>query len=92
MSLSAEGAIPFNAEEFSDPSELRALTELIGEKGMEAVAETGGNLDDDYQANLHCTSDINYYCIVILTAEVNIHRIIYRYIYRSFFSLNWSLL
>lgn len=31
VSLSAEGAIPFNAEEFSDPSELRALTELIGE-------------------------------------------------------------
>lgn len=32
VSLTAEGAIPFNAEEFSDPSELRALTELIGEK------------------------------------------------------------
>jgi hypothetical protein len=31
VSLTAEGAIPFNAEEFTDPSELRALTELIGE-------------------------------------------------------------
>jgi hypothetical protein len=30
VSLTAEGAIPFNAEEFTDPSELRALTELIG--------------------------------------------------------------
>ena len=32
VSLTAEGAIPFNAEEFSDPSELRALTELIGNR------------------------------------------------------------
>ena len=30
MSLTAEGAIPFNAEEFTDPSELRALAELLG--------------------------------------------------------------
>ncbi len=30
VSLTADGAIPFNAEEFSDPSELRALAELIG--------------------------------------------------------------
>ena len=30
VSLSVEGAIPFNAEEFSDINELRALAELIG--------------------------------------------------------------
>ena len=30
VSLTAEGAIPFNAEEFTDPSELRALAELLG--------------------------------------------------------------
>ena len=32
VSLTAEGAIPFNAEEFTDPSELRALAELLGKK------------------------------------------------------------
>ena len=31
VSLTAEGAIPFNAEEFTDPSELQALSELLGE-------------------------------------------------------------
>ena len=30
VSLSAEGAIPFNAEEFTDPTELRSLAELLG--------------------------------------------------------------
>ena len=30
VSLSAEGAIPFNAEEFTDPTELRSLSELLG--------------------------------------------------------------
>ena len=32
VSLSAEGAIPFNAEEFTDPTELRSLAELLGEQ------------------------------------------------------------
>lgn len=32
VSLTAEGAIPFNAEEFTDPSELQALSELLGER------------------------------------------------------------
>lgn len=36
VSLTAEGAIPFNAEEFSDPTELRALTELIGWRTLQA--------------------------------------------------------
>ena len=31
VSLSAEGAIPFNAEEFTDPTELRSLAELLGD-------------------------------------------------------------
>ena len=32
VSLTAEGAIPFTAEEFTDPSELRALAELLGKE------------------------------------------------------------
>ncbi|KAK7790225.1 hypothetical protein R5R35_014534 [Gryllus longicercus] len=40
VSLTAEGAIPFNAEEFSDISELRALAELIGPYGMKLLNET----------------------------------------------------
>lgn len=40
VSLTAEGAIPFNAEEFTDPSELRALTELIGPYGIRLLNET----------------------------------------------------
>lgn len=40
MSLTAEGAIPFNAEEFSDPTELRALVELIGPYGIRLLNET----------------------------------------------------
>ena len=40
VSLTAEGAIPFNAEEFSDPTELRALTELIGPYGIRLLNET----------------------------------------------------
>ena len=37
MSLTAEGAIPFNAEEFTDPSELRALAELLGKKILNII-------------------------------------------------------
>ncbi|XP_045766160.1 membrane-associated protein Hem [Maniola jurtina] len=40
VSLSAEGAIPFNAEEYSDINELRALAELIGPYGMKLLSET----------------------------------------------------
>lgn len=40
VSLTAEGAIPFNAEEFSDINELRALAELIGPFGMKMLNET----------------------------------------------------
>ncbi|KAJ1522587.1 hypothetical protein ONE63_001770 [Megalurothrips usitatus] len=40
VSLTAEGAIPFNAEEFSDTNELRALAELIGPYGMRLLSET----------------------------------------------------
>lgn len=40
VSLTAEGAVPFNAEEFSDISELRALAELIGPYGMKLLNET----------------------------------------------------
>lgn len=40
ISLTAEGAIPFNAEEFSDINELRALAELIGPYGMKLLNET----------------------------------------------------
>lgn len=40
VSLTAEGAIPFNAEEYSDINELRALAELIGPYGMKSLSET----------------------------------------------------
>jgi NCK-associated protein 1 len=40
VSLTAEGAVPFNAEEFSDVNELRALAELIGPYGMKLLNET----------------------------------------------------
>jgi NCK-associated protein 1 len=40
VSLSVEGSIPFNAEEFSDINELRALAELIGPYGMKMLNET----------------------------------------------------
>jgi len=40
VSLTAEGAVPFNAEEFSDVTELRALAELIGPYGMKLLHET----------------------------------------------------
>ncbi|XP_014204740.1 membrane-associated protein Hem [Copidosoma floridanum] len=40
VSLSVEGSIPFNAEEFSDLNELRALAELIGPYGMKMLNET----------------------------------------------------
>ena len=40
MSLSAEGAVPFNAEEYSDPSELRSLAELLGPYGIKLLNET----------------------------------------------------
>ena len=39
VSLTAEGAVPFNAEEFSDVTELRALAELIGPYGMKLLQE-----------------------------------------------------
>lgn len=40
VSLTAEGMVPFNAEEFSDLNELRALAELIGPYGMKYLNET----------------------------------------------------
>lgn len=40
ISLTAEGTIPFNAEEFSDINELRALAELIGPYGVKLLNET----------------------------------------------------
>jgi len=40
VSLSAEGAVPFNAEEYSDPSELRSLAELLGPYGIKLLNET----------------------------------------------------
>jgi len=39
VSLTAEGAIPFNAEEFTDPSELQALAELLGPYGIRLLNE-----------------------------------------------------
>ena len=45
VSLTAEGAIPFNAEEFSDPTELRALVELIGPYGIRLLNETWPEFD-----------------------------------------------
>jgi NCK-associated protein 1 len=40
VSLTAEGTIPFNAEEYSDINELRSLAELIGPYGMRHLNET----------------------------------------------------
>jgi len=40
VSLSGEGAIPFNAEEFTDPSELRSLAEMLGPYGIKLLNET----------------------------------------------------
>ena len=40
VSTSNEGAFPFNAEEFSDVTELRALAELIGPYGIKSLCET----------------------------------------------------
>ncbi|GJQ81682.1 putative membrane-associated protein [Trypoxylus dichotomus] len=40
VSLTPEGSIPFNAEEYSDINELRALAELIGPYGMKQLNET----------------------------------------------------
>nr|NVI74307.1 HEM-protein [Cucujiformia] len=40
VSLTGEGSIPFNPEEYSDVNELRALAELIGPYGMKQLSET----------------------------------------------------
>ena len=40
VSLTPDGAVPFNAEEFTDPNELRALVELIGPYGIQLLNET----------------------------------------------------
>nr|MBE5725893.1 HEM-protein [Cucujiformia] len=40
VSLTVEGSIPFNPEEYSDVNELRALSELIGPYGMKQLNET----------------------------------------------------
>nr|NVI74263.1 HEM-protein [Cucujiformia] len=40
VSLTVEGSIPFNPEEYSDINELRALSELIGPYGMKQINET----------------------------------------------------
>ena len=40
VSLSAEGAIPFNAEEFTDPTELRSLAELLGKLRLTLLSYT----------------------------------------------------
>lgn len=40
VSLTGEGAIPFNAEEFTDPSELRSLAEMLGPYGIKLLNET----------------------------------------------------
>lgn len=40
VSISPEGCIPFNPEEFSDVNELRALAELIGPYGIKLLNET----------------------------------------------------
>jgi len=39
VSLTTDGAVPFNAEEFSDPSELGSLVELIGPYGIRLLNE-----------------------------------------------------
>lgn len=40
VSLNAEAAFPFSAEEFTDVTELRALAELIGPYGMKYMNQT----------------------------------------------------
>nr|NVI74157.1 HEM-protein [Cucujiformia] len=40
VSVTVEGSIPFNPEEYSDVNELRALAELIGPYGMKQINET----------------------------------------------------
>lgn len=40
VNLTSEGAIPFNAEEFSDTNELKALCDLIGPYGIKLLNET----------------------------------------------------
>lgn len=40
VSITPEGCIPFNPEEYSDYNELRALAELIGPYGMKLLNET----------------------------------------------------
>ncbi|XP_076252392.1 nck associated protein 1 Hem [Rhynchophorus ferrugineus] len=40
VSISIEGNIPYNPEEYSDVNELRALAELIGPYGMKQLSET----------------------------------------------------
>lgn len=40
VSLTMEGTIPFNPEEYSDVNELKALAELIGPYGMKQLSET----------------------------------------------------
>ncbi|KAL1505704.1 hypothetical protein ABEB36_005209 [Hypothenemus hampei] len=40
VSLTGEGTIPFNPEEYSDVNELKALAELIGPYGMKQLSET----------------------------------------------------
>lgn len=40
VSLTAEGCIPFNPEEFSDINELRAMAELVGPYGVRYLNET----------------------------------------------------
>lgn len=40
VSITAEGCVPFNPEEFSDVNELRALAELIGPYGVKLLNET----------------------------------------------------
>lgn len=40
VSLNAEAATPFSAEEYTDITELRALAELIGPYGMKHLNET----------------------------------------------------
>lgn len=40
VSITAEGSIPFNPEEYSDVNELRSLAELIGPYGMKQLSET----------------------------------------------------
>ncbi|KAK2722427.1 membrane-associated protein Hem-like [Artemia franciscana] len=40
VTMNSEGSVPFNAEEFSDITELRSLAELIGPYGMKYLSES----------------------------------------------------